>query len=118
NCTDKAGNSGSATASGINIDKTAPVITASRTPDANTHGWNNTDVTATYSASDALSGLVDPATGSYVFTTEGAAQSHPFSVTDKAGNSASAGVSGINIDKTAPTINAIAPAQGGTYTLN
>jgi hypothetical protein len=118
NCTDKAGNSASATASGINIDKTAPLITASRAPAANANGWNNTDVTASYSASDALSGLANPPTGSYVFTTEGAGQSHTFSVTDKAGNSASAGVSDINIDKTAPTINAIAPAQGGTYTLN
>ena len=34
-----------ASASGINIDKTLPEITASRLPVANAFGWNNTDVT-------------------------------------------------------------------------
>ena len=40
------GNTASDTQSGINIDKTAPVIAfVSRTP-ANSNGWNNGDVTA------------------------------------------------------------------------
>jgi hypothetical protein len=113
-CTDNAGNTSSDTQTGINIDKTAPSINASRTPAANANGWNNTDVTADYTASDDLSGLVDPATGSHTFNSEGAGQSHTFTVTDKAGNSASATISGVNIDKTAPLVTATpSPAANG-----
>src|SRR6185436_11041334 len=80
--TDKAGNTASASVTGVNIDKTAPTINASRSPAANGNGWNNTDVLASYTASDDLSGL-DPAgsaTGSHNFTAEGANQSHTFTV--------------------------------------
>jgi hypothetical protein len=104
-CTDQAGNSASATVSGINIDQTPPTIGGSRTPAANANGWNNTDVTAAFQCSDALSGL---AAGSppapTVLSTEGANQSVNGLCTDLAGNSASATVSGINIDKTPPMI--------------
>ena len=63
-------------------------------------------MTATYEATDALSGFAGWAygNGSHTFTAEGAGQSYTFTGTDKAGNSASATVSGINIDKTAPTL--------------
>ena len=106
-CTDAAGNSSQTTFSNVNIDKTAPGIDATRTPAANGAGWNNTDVTANYTASDALSGLAgsSPANGSYTFSTEGAGQSHTFTVTDAAGNSASSTVQNVNIDKTAPSIS-------------
>jgi len=106
--TDLAGNSASATVSDVNIDKTAPSISAQRDTLANSNGWNNTDVASSYTASDALSGLDSPATGSFTFTSEGAGQSHTFAVSDKAGNSASASVNDINIDKTAPTASASA----------
>lgn len=101
--TDKAGNSASATVSGINIDETAPTI--SGTPDraANANGWYKADVTVTFTPGDALSG-VDTCTAP-VTLTEGAAQSVTGTVIDLAGNSASTTVSGINIDKTAPTIS-------------
>src|SRR6185369_9255751 len=62
------------------------------------------DVASSYAASDALSGLASAATGSFTFASEGAGQSHTFTVTDLAGNSASACVKNVNIDKTAPTI--------------
>ena len=104
-CTDQAGNTASATISGINIDKTPPTITGSRTPAPNANGWNNTDVTVTFQCVDALSGL---AAGSppapTVLSTDGANQSVNGLCTDLAGNSASAAVSGINIDKTAPAV--------------
>ena len=93
------------------LDATAPTIIAVRDglDYAAAHsGWNNTDVTASYTASDALSGLVTPASGSQVFSTEGPGQSATFSATDLAGNSATASVLGINIDKTAPTITGAA----------
>jgi hypothetical protein len=118
--TDLAGNQASSTVSDVNIDKTKPSITASRTPAPNSFGWNNVDVTASYTAGDALSGLdaSSPATGSHLFNTEGVNQSHTFTVTDKAGNSESASISNVNIDKTAPAITITTPAQNGSYVLN
>ena len=97
-CTDKAGNVGSITLSGINIDQTPPQISVTRSPQPNAAGWNNSAVTITYSATDSGSGLLSPATGSFVFDAEGAGQSHTFTVTDAAGNSASVTVSGVNIN--------------------
>ena len=49
-CTDAAGNSASTTVTGINIDLTAPTAVANALPAANTYGWNNTDVTVSFSA--------------------------------------------------------------------
>ncbi len=110
---DAAGNFTSQTFSPIRIDKTPPTITATRDVPANGFGWNNTNVPASYIASDGLSGLADPASGSYLFVAEGAGQSHTFTVIDLAGNSASATVSGINIDKTPPTIVATVTGTQG-----
>jgi len=107
--TDLAGNSASFTVSDVNLDKTAPAITAGRDPAPNANGWNNNDVTASYTAMDGLAGFVSgpTVTGAFTFTLEGANQSHSFTVTDLAGNSASATVSNVNIDKTAPSLSAL-----------
>src|SRR5207247_1865670 len=101
---DLAGNSASATVSDVNIDKTAPTITAQRDTPANADGWNNSDVQASDTASDALSGLDAAASDAtpFSFTSEGANQSHAFTVHDLAGNGAGATVSDVNIDKTTP----------------
>lgn len=48
-CTDNAGNVGTAMATGINIDKTPPVTTATATPGSNANGWNKTDVSVALS---------------------------------------------------------------------
>ena len=106
---DYAGNTEPSQAVTIKLDKTAPVFTnVSRTP-ANANGWNKTDVESSFTATDELSGFTDGATesGSFTFTQEGADQTHTFTVTDQAGNSASATVSAVNIDKTAPVIEAV-----------
>ena len=114
--TDRAGNTASTTVTGINIDKTAPTITASRDPEANANGWNNSDVTVSFSCSDALSGLAAPCPGDMVVSAEGAGQSRSGTATDKAGNSATATVTGINIDKTAPTVSLVGgPLEGASY---
>jgi pectin methylesterase-like acyl-CoA thioesterase len=115
---DLAGNSASTSVSGVNIDKTLPIINAARTTPSNADGWNNTDVTIGYSASDLLSGLASPASGTHTFTAEGADQSQSFTVEDLAGNSASATVSGVNIDKTAPVINAVPSASANANGWN
>src|SRR5206468_1077695 len=103
--TDVAGNSATATVDSVNIDKTAPTASfGAASPAANAAGWNKTDVSIPFTSSDALSGIDTPTTGTFTFSSEGANQSHTFTVTDVAGNSNSATVTGINIDKTAPTL--------------
>ena len=105
---DKAGNSASTVLGGINVDKTAPSLTAAADRAANAAGWYNADVTVTPSASDALSGLVDnslsPANS--VISAEGDnLSSAQFSVADKAGNTTTFTLTGVKIDKTAPTVS-------------
>jgi hypothetical protein len=111
---DVAGNRAEQTLT-LSIDKTAPIITGARTaPNAN--GWNNGDVTATFTATDAGSGI-DTVSGPTTLTGEGAGQSVTGTATDLAGNSASTTVDGINIDKTPPTCSfgspSPAPGSGG-----
>lgn len=102
-CQDVAGNSVSTTFSGINIDLSAPTISlASRTP-ANGAGWNNTDVTVVWICADSLSGVLS-ATVSATITDEGTNQSAVGTCEDLVGNTASATETGIDIDKTPPTI--------------
>ncbi|HWQ11260.1 MAG TPA: PxKF domain-containing protein [Roseiflexaceae bacterium] len=115
-CTDLAGNSASDTQTGIKIDKTAPTVSASASPAANANGWNNTNVTVSFTGSDGLSGI-DSCDAAVVLSGEGANQSATGTCTDKAGNvSAPAIVSGINIDKTAPTVSLVGgPANGASY---
>jgi len=112
---DNAGNRASAIVGPISIDKTPPTVTAAASPAPNAYGWNNTDVTVSFSGVDALSGIAacDPAV---VLSDEGAGQSATGSCTDKADNSAFATASGINIDKTPPTIAwSNGPVGGGIY---
>jgi hypothetical protein len=104
-CMDIAGNSASATVGNINIDKTPPTITGSRAPLGNSNGWNNTDVTVSFTCSDSLSGVDTCGPSNQVISSEGANQSRSGTAVDLAGNSASVTVSGINIDKTPPTMN-------------
>lgn len=102
-CADVAGNSVPLSVTGVNIDKTAPTGTASRTPLANANGWSNTDVTANFTCADGLSGLV-AAGSSQPITTEGVGQSRDFVCLDLAGNSRALSVTGVNIDKSAPVV--------------
>jgi hypothetical protein len=115
-CTDNAGNMANASAT-VNIDTTPPVVAATANPAPNANGWNNTDVIVTFSVvSDNLSGAgtCDPAA-----TVSGPGQnlSATGSCSDLAGNSASASASGINIDKTAPTVEVTGVAHNVVYTL-
>jgi len=88
----------------LNIDKTPPLITATITPAPNENGWNNSDVTVTFTCNDALSGIAFcPAP--ITVTTEGAEQVFSGTAVDKAGIMAIVVVT-LNIDKTAPTITA------------
>lgn len=109
--TDRLGTQGTGTVT-IKLDETAPTITGSRTPLGNEFGWNSTDVTASFVCSDALSGVNGACPGPTTFANDGAGQSVSGSVQDNADNTGSATVSGINIDKTAPTLSGV-PAGAG-----
>jgi len=108
---DNAGNTSSTTVSDINIDKTAPTITASRSVEPNAAGWNNTPVTVSFACDDALSGVAS-CSADHTISTEGADQSASGNAVDAADNMASATVSGINIDMTAPELSV---AGGGMF---
>ena len=112
---DKAGNTATAGAT-INLDKTAPTITAAITPAPNAGGWNNTNVTVSFTCTDALSGMATcPAP--VTVSTETAGQVIAGTAVDKAGNTATASVT-VKLDKTAPTITAAAAPAPNTAGWN
>jgi len=101
---------------GFVSDTIPPTISGSVSPAANDKGWNNGAVTVTFTCADSGSGVKscpDPVT----LTTEGAGQSITGVATDNAGNTASATVSGINIDLTPPVITITVPKDGAKYAI-
>jgi hypothetical protein len=86
----------------VRVDKTPPVIAGTPMPAPNANRWNNTDVTVSFTAADALSGVevIDPPV---TLTAEGAGQEAIGTATDRAGNT-SATIVTIHIDKTPPIL--------------
>lgn len=102
-CADIAGNTARATVTDINIDRTPPAAFGSVSPEPNAAGWNNTSVTVTFTATDSLSGVASCA-APVTLVSEGRDQAVSGGCVDRAGNAAAAGLTGINIDKTPPTL--------------
>lgn len=110
-----AGGSAAQVSVTIKRDATAPTISGSPSPAANGAGWNNSNVTVSFTCADAISGVASCGPDQ-TLSSEGAGQSATGAAVDNAGNSASATVSGIDIDKTAPTVSLVGgPADGGSY---
>lgn len=100
--TDAAGNTATDPAT-VSIDRTPPRITVDELPAPNAWGWYAAEVTATWTAADALSGV---ATQDRAHTFgEGAAQTATGTATDAAGNTASVTTPRVDVDTTAPTIS-------------
>ena len=97
----------------VKIDKTAPTISHTQSPDANGTGWNNSDVTVTFLCGDNLSGVAS-CTEPQLVTTEGQAQPVRGTAVDNAGNSATDPAT-VRIDKTPPTISASADRAPNAY---
>lgn len=95
----------------VKIDKAAPTITGTAMTAPNASDWYNTDVLVHFIAYDSLSGI-DTTTPDIIISAEGANQSVVGTAFDKAGNSASKVVAGINIDKSAPIISITSPMAG------
>ncbi|MCL4299195.1 MAG: YncE family protein [Anaerolineae bacterium] len=100
----------------IKRDATPPTISGSAAPPPNSNGWNNSDVSVTFTCADDLSGVA--ACGpDQTLSSEGANQSVTGTATDNAGNSASTTVSGLNLDKTPLTVSVTGVTDGATYSL-
>jgi hypothetical protein len=110
---DKAGNTATLSVT-LNIDKTAPLVSAVRSPDANADGWTNGPIVVSFSATDALSGLAPGTlTAPITFATD-ARKTAIGHATDLAGNIGTVKLPGINIDLRAPVITAtLSPAPSG-----
>ncbi|HEX2175162.1 MAG TPA: hypothetical protein VHG70_04570, partial [Nocardioidaceae bacterium] len=100
---DRLGNSGSGSVT-VRLDKSAPTISGARSPAANSHGWNNSDVAVSFTCNDATSG-VKSCTGTQTVSAEGGNQSRTGTAVDIADNSAQATVGNISIDRTAPALS-------------
>lgn len=101
---DNAGNESEHGTLTVEIDKTPPLIEASRSPSPNENGWNNTAVTVSFHCSDSLSGIASCASTQQI-TREGKGQSVTGVAVDKADNRAETSVENINIDKTDPSVS-------------
>jgi hypothetical protein len=108
-CTDKAGNSGSASY-GLKYDATAPLTTATASRLADKNGWYNHLLTVTFSGGDTTSGIdsCDPAKG-YSGPDSASASVTGF-CRDKAGNADDASVS-LKYDGTPPQATATPSRQ-------
>jgi len=88
----------------IGVDNDPPTISAIINPAPNAAGWNNSNVTVSFTCSDKTSGVAS-CPSPVAVTTEGANQIVSGTSLDKAGNSASTSVT-VNLDKTPPAIAA------------
>ncbi len=114
---DVAGNVTAVNPLSINLDKTSPSVVATATPAANAAGWHRSDVGVQFVCSDALSGLAGPCPSARTISQEGRNIPLNDSVGDLAGNFGGASLS-ISLDKTAPTVSALAssaPNANGWY---
>ena len=92
-------------------------MSAIRSVEPNANGWNNgADVSVTFQATDALSGVAS-ITGDTTVTTEGENQSVMGQAVDKAGNIASLNVV-VHLDKTPPNITSRANPGADTMVWN
>ena len=90
----------------VKLDKTAPEISGAVDRAPNGNGWYNSNVTVTFTCpADSLSAVAS-CSAPVVLTGEGAGLSATGTATDVAGNSASATVGPIKIDRTAPVTTA------------
>ncbi|MGE5597867.1 MAG: OmpL47-type beta-barrel domain-containing protein, partial [Bacteroidota bacterium] len=95
----------------VKIDRTPPVITAEVTPPPNAAGWHDADATVTFSAADALSGVLSLSPQTATVSAEGAGQQVTAEAVDSAGNTATHTVT-INLDRTPPIVASLQPLDG------
>ena len=116
---DLAGNTRSATLSGLQIDRTKPTISGVPTTAPNDAGWYRSDVKVAWKCLDGLSGIEEGACpADSTVKGEGDNLSASASVTDRADNTSSAAVSGLKIDRVAPSTDISAPSDWTNKAVN
>jgi hypothetical protein len=98
----------------IKRDATSPTIGGSASPAANGHGWNNTAVDVSFLCDDNLSGVASCGPNA-TLASEGRDQSVTGNASDNAGNTNSATVGGINIDKSSPNAPSVSADRASDY---
>jgi len=98
----------------IGVDNDPPVIVPTISPSPNPAGWNNTNVTVSFTCSDATSGAAS-CPSPVTISMEGAGQNVSGTAIDNAGNTASVSVV-LNIDKTPPSVAIFAPLNNQIVT--
>jgi hypothetical protein len=112
---DNAGNTASTSAT-INLELVGPVITAAASPSPNSSGWNNTNVTVSFNCVANVSPIVHcPAP--QIISAQGSSESASGTVTDAAGNSATATTT-LKLDETPPLINVTSPQSGSNVSTS
>ena len=100
----------------VKLDKTGPFISASASPPPNAAGWNNSNVTVTFTCSDATSGIsVCPPP--LVLQTEGLNRAVGGLAIDNAGNTTLTSIK-ISLDKTPPKVAITSPSAGSLISLS
>src|SRR4051812_44831149 len=116
NCTGQT----NSTQASYTLDNTGPVIAAGLSPAPNAAGWNNSNVSVAWTATDTGSGVAaaqpfktDSVTANGIATMTAPAQA------DRVGNTGSSGSTTVRLDKAAPTITSTqTPNANGTVTVS
>lgn len=107
---DHAGNSSQVGGPQIRLDRTPPTLFPYLITPRNAAGWYRTDVLIGYDCLDVLSGLASACPGLQTLTQEGSAvPAEARSISDRAGNTSTAGAFTVRIDKTPPTLEVTMP---------
>lgn len=102
------------TTAAVVVDRVAPTVIHTSTPAPNANGWHNTNVTVSFTCTDTATGIT-ACTSPITLSSEGSNQTATGSGTDGAGNTQTTSATGINIDKTAPTVGT--PSLSGGINL-
>ncbi len=108
---DRDGNCATGTVTGLKIDRTAPSVVGAATTQPNANGWYKDDVTVHWTVTDAGSGVATPPAESTVTGQGSNLGASSGQVCDRAGNCATGSVTGLKIDRTAPTVTGAATTQ-------
>src|SRR4051812_28704344 len=99
------------------LDNSGPVVTGALAPAPNGAGWNNSDVTVAWSATDAGSGVGSgPTPGSATRTANGIVALNA-TAADRLGNSSTGSVT-VRLDKTGPSITGSRTPSGNGFGWN
>jgi hypothetical protein len=112
---DVAGNSASAKVL-LNVELAPPSIKAAISPVPNAAGWNKTAATVSFTCAPSLSPITG-CPGPVTVSNEVVGESVPGSVSDTAGNSATATAT-VNLDTTPPVLSVASPADGSSIALS